>query len=53
MTSKITNKVTNPNYTQWIGQFVKDVLKYGHVDYKEVTIEDIELSKRIYLTVDE
>lgn len=49
---KIINKVTNENYIQWIEKFVADVLKAAKLSYEEVVIEDIEPSRRIYLTID-
>ena len=49
---KITNKVTDENYTQWIKKFVIRVLKHAHIKCKEVVIEDIEPSKRIFISVD-
>lgn len=48
----LINKVTEESYTQWIEKFVTNVLNKGNVDYKEVIIEDIEFSKRVFLTVD-
>ena len=48
----LINNVTEESYTQWIEKFVTDVLNKGNVDYKEVIIEDIEFSKRVFLTVD-
>ena len=50
---KIINKVTDENYSQWIEKFVADVLKSSKVRYTKVIIEDIEPSKRIYLTIDD
>lgn len=49
---KIINKVTGSNYIQWIEKFVQDVLYRAQVSCNEVVIEDIEYSKRIFLTVD-
>ena len=49
---KITNQVTDPNYTQWIEKYASDVLKHAKLKCKEVIIEDIEPSKRIFLLVD-
>ena len=49
---KLINKVTEESYTQWIEKFVTDVLNKGNVEYKEVIIEDIEFSKRVFLVVD-
>ena len=48
----LINKVTEESYTQWIEKFVTDVLNKGNVRCKEVIIEDIEFSKRVFLTVD-
>lgn len=49
---KITNKVTDRNYNQWIGAFVEKVIKRANIPCQEITIEDIEPNKRIFLTVD-
>ena len=48
----LINKVTEESYTQWIEKFVTDVLNKCKVDCKEVIIENIELSKRVFLVVD-
>lgn len=49
---RIINKVTDEGYIQWIENFVDCVLKLAKLSYEEVVIEDIEYSKRIYLTID-
>lgn len=49
---KITNKVTDPGYVQWIEQFVANVITQSEVTCEEVIIEDIEYSKRIFLDID-
>lgn len=49
---KITNKVNNPNYNQWIEKFVTQVIKKSKLPCEEIIIDDIEDSKRIYLIVD-
>lgn len=49
---KIINKVTDEGYIQWIEDFVRQVLQKAKLSYEEVVIEDIEPSKRIYLTID-
>lgn len=49
---KITNKVTDRNYSQWIEIFVEKVIKRADIPCTEITIEDIEPRKRIFLTVD-
>jgi hypothetical protein len=49
---KITNKVTETSYIQWVEGFVKAVLDKAEIQCNEVTIEDIEFSKRIFLTID-
>jgi hypothetical protein len=49
---KIINKVTETSYIQWIEGFVKAVLDKAKIQCNEVTIEDIEFSKRIFLTID-
>ena len=48
----LINKVTEESYTQWIEKFVTDVLNKCKVDCKEVIIENIEFSKRVFLVVD-
>lgn len=49
---KLVNRVTEESYTQWIEKFVTDVLDIGEISGDEVIIEDIEFSKRVFLTVD-
>lgn len=49
---KIINKITDENYIQWIEKFVTRVLKHAYIKGKEVVIEDIEPSKRIFVSVD-
>lgn len=49
---KIINKVTNEDYVQWIEKFVTRVLKHAYIKCKEVVIEDIEPSKRIFISID-
>lgn len=49
---KITNKVIDRNYNQWIGSFVEKVIKRADITCQEIIIEDIEHSKRIFLTID-
>ena len=54
---KIINNVDNDvlqafGYEQWVEQFVKDVISQAKLECEEVTIEDVEHSKRIYLSVD-
>ncbi len=49
---KITNKVNDPDYIQWIEKFVTQVIEKSKLACKEVIIDDIEDSKRIYLIVD-
>lgn len=49
---KIINKITDENYIQWIEKFVTRVLKHAHIKCKEVVIDDIEPSKRIFIFVD-
>ena len=44
----LINKVTEESYTQWIEKFVTDVLNKCKVDCKEVIIENIEFSKRVF-----
>jgi hypothetical protein len=49
---KIINKVSESSYVQWIEGFVRDVLKKAELQCNEVTIEDVEFSERIFLTID-
>ena len=54
---KIINRVDNDTlqifgYEQWIEKFVKDVVNQVKFKCKVVTIEDIEFSKRIILSID-
>lgn len=49
---KVTNKVNDPDYVQWIEKFVIQVIKKSKLACKEVVIDDVEDSKRIYLDVD-
>lgn len=49
---KITNKVTDPGYVQWIEQFVTNVIMQSETICEKVIIEDIEYSKRIFLLID-
>lgn len=49
---RIINKVTDPNYEQWIESFVARVLKRAHIKYNETIIEDIEPSRRVFLLID-
>ena len=53
----IINKVVNDTlqtfgYGQWIEKFVKEVIKQARLECEEIIIDDIEFSKRIYLSVD-
>lgn len=49
---KIINKITDKTYIQWVESFVKEVIIRADISCNEVVIEDIEHSKRIFLTVD-
>lgn len=49
---KLINNVTEESYIQWIEKFVADVLNKGNINCEEVVIDDIEFSKRVFLTVD-
>lgn len=49
----IINKVNDPNYIQWIEKFVTRVITKSKLSCEEVTIEDVEDDKRIYLNIDE
>lgn len=49
---KIINKVNDPNYIQWIEKFVTQVIEKSKLACEEVIIDDIEDSKRIYLSID-
>lgn len=48
----ITNNVKDGAYIQWIEGFVSSVLNNAEIECSAVSIDDIEPSKRIYLTVD-
>ena len=48
----ITNNVKDGAYIQWIEGFVSFVLNNAEIECSAVSIDDIEPSKRIYLTVD-
>ena len=48
----ITNNIKARAYVQWIEGFVSSVLNSAEIECSEVSIDDIEPSKRIYLTVD-
>lgn len=50
--TKVINKVTDLGYIQWIEKFVRDVIKQANINCKEIIIEDIENSKRVFLTID-
>ena len=49
---KIINKVNDPNYIQWIEKFITQIIQNAKLSCKEVIIENVEDSKRIYLSVD-
>lgn len=49
---KIINKVTDESYIQWIEKFVEKVTKRANIQCQEITVEDVEHSKRIFLTID-
>lgn len=49
---KISNKVDDPNYIQWIEKFVTQIIQESKLSCKEVIIDEIEDSKCIYLIVD-
>lgn len=49
---RIVNKVSDVGYTQWISDFVGEVIKDSKLKCKEVTIEDIEEDKRIFILID-
>ena len=49
---KIINKTTDETYIQWVESFVKEVIIRADISCNKVVIEDIEHSKRIFLTVD-
>ena len=53
----IINKVDNDTlqafrYEQWVEKFVKEVINQARLECEEIIIDDIEISKRIYLSVD-
>ena len=49
---QIINKVNDRGYIQWIEKFVKEAISKTNLECEEVIIEDIEYSKRIFLSVD-
>ena len=49
---KIINKVGDTGYIQWVEQFVGQIVQESKIDCEEVIIEDIEHSRRIFLTID-
>ena len=56
-TVTIINKVDNDTlqtfgYGQWIEKFLKEVIKQARLECEEIIIDDIEFSKRIYLSID-
>ena len=48
----IINKVNDTSYIQWVETFVSKIIKKAKLSCKEVVIEDIEFSQRIYLSID-
>lgn len=44
----VLNKVTDPDYIQWIEYFVCKVLEHADIRFENVVIEDIEFSKRVF-----
>lgn len=48
---KITNKVNDPNYIQWIEKFVTQIIRESMLSCEEIIIDDVD-DKRIYLDVD-
>lgn len=48
----ITNNIKARAYVQWLEGFVSSVLNNAEIECSEVSIDDVEPSKRIYLTVD-
>lgn len=42
----------NSRYTQWIEGFVRTVIQDADIECKELVIDDIEESKRIFLLID-
>lgn len=49
---KIIDKVNEESYIQWIEKFIEQVIQRSKIYCEEVVIEDIEYSKRIYLSID-
>ena len=49
---KITNKVSDKGYIQWVEEFVNQIIQQSKLQCNEIIIEDIEYSKRIYLNID-
>lgn len=53
----IINKVDNDTlqafgYEQWVEQFVKEVISKTNLECEEIIIEDIELSERIFMSIE-
>lgn len=48
---KITNKVNDPNYIQWIEKFVTQIIRESMLSCEEIIIDDVD-EKHIYLSVD-
>ena len=48
----VLNKVTDPDYIQWIEYFVCKVLEHADIRFENVVIDDIEFDKRIFIIVD-
>lgn len=49
---KLINNVTDEAYIQWICSFVRAVIYKAKLSCKEVVIDDIEWSKRLFLHID-
>ena len=49
---KITNKVNEKTYIQWVEKFVEQVIQKAKIACKEVIIEDFEHSRHIFLNID-
>lgn len=47
---KITNKVNDPNYIQWIEKFVTQIIRESMLSCEEIIIDDVD-EKHIYLSV--
>ena len=48
----VINKVTEISYVSWIEEFICKVLEKANIEFDLLSIEDIEIDKRIFISVD-